>query len=225
GVIATIDTNAGQTGQQFSVRINALSTVADALNVGAHDAGTIVNVFGNGARLTSPADPRLPPLKLVEGKDHVTTSPGQALGYTVSYRNSGDIPAHNVRLQDDLPEGLDYVAGSLRLNNRSLTDSDDSDEGSVVSRRIEIHLAQLAVGEAVEVSFQARISAGVAHGTGVVNVAALKADNAPAISSTSATAVVNPFGVVYEGRSAGTPVAGARVSLLAEDRKSVVEGQ
>src|SRR5205085_818935 len=132
GVIATLDTNAGAQGQQFSVRINALSTVTDALN---------------------------------------------------------------------------------------------ADEGSVVSRRIEIHLAQLAVGEAVEVSFQARISAGVAHGTGVINVAALKADNAPAISCTSATAVVNPFGVVYEGRSAGTPVAGARVSLLAEDRKSVVEGQ
>src|SRR2546423_1014854 len=218
GVLATIDTNAGRTGQQFSVRINALSTVADAINAGAQDAGTIVNVFGNGARLTSPADPRLPPLKLVEGKDRVTTSPGQTLGYTVSYRNSGDITARNARLQDDLPEGLDYVAGTLRLNNRALTDADDSDEGSVVSRRIEIHLAQLAVGEVVEVSFQARVSPGVAHGTGVVNVAALRADNAPAVSSTSATAVVNPFGIIYEGRSAGTPVAGARVSLLADSQ-------
>src|SRR5256714_13739297 len=66
GVIATLDANAGQAGQQFSVRINALSTVADALNAGAHDTGTIINAFGNGARLSSPADPQLPPLKLVE---------------------------------------------------------------------------------------------------------------------------------------------------------------
>src|SRR5213082_424790 len=106
GVIATLDTNAGAQGQQFSVRINALSTVTDALNAGAQDAGTIVNVFGNGARLSSSADPRLPPLKLVEGKDHITTAPGQALNYTISFRNSGDIPARSVRLQDDLPEGL-----------------------------------------------------------------------------------------------------------------------
>ena len=35
-------------------------------------------------------------------------------------------------------------------------------------------------------------------------------------SSTSATALASPFGVVYQGRSAGTPVPGARVSLFAD---------
>jgi uncharacterized repeat protein (TIGR01451 family) len=220
GVLATLDTNAGQAGQQFSIRINARSSVTDALNAGAQDAGTIINVFGNGARLSSPADPHLPPVKLVEGKDHVTTSSGQALNYTISFRNSGDITALNARLQDDLPDGLDYVAGTLRLDNRPLTDADDADEGSVVARRIQIHLAQVAVGQTVEVAFQARVSAGVAHGTGVVNTAAVNADNAPAVSSTSATAVINPFGIVYQGRSAGTPIAGARVSLFADSQGS-----
>ncbi|HST50568.1 MAG TPA: isopeptide-forming domain-containing fimbrial protein [Pyrinomonadaceae bacterium] len=218
GVLAVVDTNAGQAGQQFSIRINARSSVTGALNAGAQDAGTIINVFGNGARLTSPTDPKLPPVKLVEGKDHVTSSSGQALSYTISFRNSGDIAARNVRLQDDLPDGLDYVSGTLKLNSRPLTDADDSDEGSVVARRIEVRLAQVAVGETVEVEFQARVSAGVAHGTGVVNNAVVNADNAPAVSSTSATAVVNPFGVVYQGRSAGTPIAGARVSLLADSQ-------
>src|SRR5947209_2131113 len=84
GVLATLDTNAGQAGQQFSIRINARSSVTDALNAGAQDSGTIINIYGNGARLSSPADPRLPPVKLVEGKDHVTTSSGQALNYTIS---------------------------------------------------------------------------------------------------------------------------------------------
>jgi uncharacterized repeat protein (TIGR01451 family) len=218
GVLAVVDTNGGQAGQQFSIHINARSNVADALNAGAQDNGTIINTYGNGARLSSPTDPKLPPVKLVEGKGRVTSSSGQALGYTISFRNSGDIPALNARLQDSLPDGLTYVAGTLKLNNRPLTDADDSDEGSVVGQLIQIRLAEVAVGETVEVEFQARVSAAVAHGTGIVNTAAVNADNAPAVSSTSATAVVNPYGVVYEGRSAGTPIGGARVSLLADSQ-------
>jgi uncharacterized repeat protein (TIGR01451 family) len=218
GVLAVVNTNGGQAGQQLSIRINARSSVTDALNAGAQDAGTVINIYGNGARLSSATDSKLPPVKLVEGKDHVTSSSGQALNYTITFRNSGDIPATNVRVQDDLPDGLDYVAGTLRLNNKLLTDADDTDEGSVVGKHIQVHLAQVAVGETDEVAFQARVSAGVAHGTGVVNNALLNADNAPAIASTSATAVVNPYGVVYEGRSAGTPIAGARVALLADSQ-------
>jgi uncharacterized repeat protein (TIGR01451 family) len=218
GVFAVVNTNGGQAGQQLSIRINARSSVTDALNAGAQDAGTIINIYGNGARLSSATDSKLPPVKLVEGKDHVTSSSGQALNYTITFRNSGDIPATNVRVQDDLPDGLDYVAGTLRLNNKLLTDADDTDEGSVVGKHIQVRLAQVAIGETDEVAFQARVSAGVAHGTGVVNSALLNADNAPAVASTSATAVVNPYGVVYEGRSAGTPIAGARVALLADSQ-------
>ncbi|HYH86025.1 MAG TPA: hypothetical protein VEX60_11275, partial [Pyrinomonadaceae bacterium] len=218
GVIATVDTNAGQPGQQLSISIVAHSSVADAVNAGAQDAGTIINVFGNGARISSPADPQLPPVKLVDGRESVTTAPGRTLGYTISFRNSGDISARNVVMRDDLPEGLEYVAGSLRLGTRNLTDADDADEGSFANanRRIEVRLAQVAVGEQVEVAFQARVAVGVAHGAGIVNTSVTGAENAPAVSSTTATAIVNPFGIVYQGRSAGTPVPGARVALLAD---------
>jgi uncharacterized repeat protein (TIGR01451 family) len=214
GVLAVVDANAGRVGDQFTVRIVARSSVADALNSGAQDAGTIVNTYGNGARLSSPASPELPPVKMVDGHESVTTSPGQVLSYTVSFRNSGDTTARNVRLQDDLPEGLDYVAATLRLGGRALTDAADADEGSVVRRRVELALAQVAVGEVVELSFQARVSQTVTHGAGLVNTAVTAADNAPAITSTSATAVASPFGVVYQGRSSGTPVPAARVSLF-----------
>ena len=216
GVLAEVDTNAGTVGQQFSIGIVARSSVADAVNAGAQDTGTIINAYGNGARLSSPADPRLPPVKLVEGREQVTTSPGQTLNYTIAFRNSGDIAARNVRLQDDLPAGLDYVPGTLRLNNRPLTDADDADEGSVTNDRIVVRIAQVQVGETIEVAFQARVGVGIAHGTGIVNTSVTSADNVPAVSSTTATAVVNPFGLVYQGRSAGTPIAGARVSLLAD---------
>src|SRR5919197_967286 len=48
GLLATIDTTSGQQGQQFTARVVARSSVTDALNAGAQDPGTIVNVFGKG---------------------------------------------------------------------------------------------------------------------------------------------------------------------------------
>lgn len=220
GVLAEIDTNGGQPGQQLSIRIVARSSVADAVNAGAQDAGTIINVFGNGARLSSPADPRLPPVKLVDGRESVVTSPGRTLNYTITFRNSGDITARNVVMRDDLPEGLEYVVGTLRLGSRNITDAEDADEGSFTSanRRIEVRLAQVAIGEQVEVAFQARVAVGVSQGAGLVNTSVTGAENAPAVSSTTATAVVNPFGIVYQGRSAGVPIPGARVALLADSK-------
>src|SRR5215208_6757522 len=216
GVLAVVDVGAGRVGEQLTIRIVARSSVADALNAGAQDAGTIVNAYGNGARLTDPSDPGLPPVKLVEGKDKYTTSPGQVLNYTITFRNSGDTVARNVVLRDELPAGLDYVRDTLRLNGRALTDVEDGDEGAVVGRRVEVRVAQFAVGEVIEVSFQGRVAPGLANGSGVVNRAAVGADNAPAVSSTSATVVASPFGVVYQGRTAGTPVPAARVSLVAD---------
>ncbi len=216
GVLAVVDVGAGRLGEQFTIRIVARSSVADALNAGAQDAGTIVNAYGKGASLTDPADPSLPPVKLVEGKKNVTTSPGQVLNYTITFRNSGDTLARNVVLRDELPAGLDYVNGTLRLGARALTDAEDGDEGAIVGRRIEVRVAQFAIGDVLEVSFQARVAPGLAHGSGVVNTASVGADNAPSVASTSATVVASPFGVVYQGRTAGTPVPGARVSLVAD---------
>ncbi|MCA1634049.1 MAG: DUF11 domain-containing protein [Acidobacteria bacterium] len=153
GVLALVDTNQAQQNQQFSVRLTARSNVLESLTGTPRDLGTIINIVGSGARLSSPADSALPPVKLVEGRERVTASRGQALEYSISFRNSGDIPARRVIVRDDLPEGLDYVVA---------------------------------------------------------------AENAPAAASTSATAVVNPFGLVYQGRSGGTPVPGALVSLVSD---------
>ncbi len=215
GVLAEVDTNAAQQGQQFSVRLTARSNVLESLTGTPQDIGTIINVVGNGARISSPAEPSLPPVKLVEGRERLTASPGQTLEYSISFRNSGDIPARRVVLRDDLPEGLEYVADSLRLNNRALTDAEDADEGQVTNRRLEVKLAEpLAVGALVEVTFRARVSGAVAPGAGIVNTGIVNAENAPAAATTSATAVVNPFGLVYQGRSGGTPIPGALVSLV-----------
>jgi uncharacterized repeat protein (TIGR01451 family) len=217
GVFAVVDTNEAEQGARLTITLRARSNVLGAVGGVTEDSGTVINLYGTGARLTAPEDPRLPPVKLVEGRERVTAAPGQTLNYTISFRNSGDITARNVVLSDELPEGLEYVAGSLRLANRILTDAEDADEGRAAGRRVELRLAQVAPDALVQLSLQARVTSRVAPGAGLVNTASVAAENAPAVSSTSATAVVNPFGLVYEGRSGGgATVSGARVALLSD---------
>ncbi|HEV2705704.1 MAG TPA: SdrD B-like domain-containing protein [Pyrinomonadaceae bacterium] len=217
GVLAVVDTNAGEQGAHLNITLRARSNVLGAVGGVTEDSGTVINLYGTGARLTAPEDPRLPPVKLVEGRERVTAAPGQTLNYTISFRNSGDITARNVLLSDELPEGLEYVTGSLRLGNRILTDAEDADEGRAAGRRVELRLAQVAAGGLVQLSLQARVNSRVAPGAGVVNTASVAAENAPSVSSSSATAVVNPFGLVYEGRSGGgATIANARVALLSD---------
>ncbi len=216
GVLAVVDTNASQPNTRLNLQLVARSNATDVLSGATEDVGTIINAVGTGARLTSPDDPLLPPVKLVDGLPSLTAAHGQVLNYAITFRNNGDTTARNVVLRDDLPSGLDYVSNTMRLGSRALTDAVDADEGSFGNRRLELKLAQLAVGELVQVYFQARVNGSVPPGQGIINTAVVGAENATSSSSTTATAVVNPFGLVYQGRSAGTPVPGARVALLAD---------
>ncbi|HEY9283549.1 MAG TPA: hypothetical protein VIP46_08850, partial [Pyrinomonadaceae bacterium] len=217
GVIAVVDVNDAAAGTRLTVRLTARSNVTSAANGAASDDGTIINAVGESARLTDPSNPALPPLKLVNERPRVTTAPSEQLDYSVAFRNSGAVIARNVLLADDLPAGIDYVAGSLRLGNRALTDAPDADEGRTAnnSRRLEVRISEVRAGEVVTLHFRARVTGGITPGTGAVNVATVSGDNFESTGTSAATAVVNPFGVVFAGRSGGaTQVAGARVSLL-----------
>jgi uncharacterized repeat protein (TIGR01451 family) len=217
GVIATVDVNGAAPGTRLTIRLTARSNVSTTANGLVTDSGTIINAVGERARLTDPTTPTLPPLKLVNNRPRVTAAPAEQLDYTVSFRNSGAVTARNVLLADDLPAGLEYVPGSMRLGNRALTDAPDADEGRTAnnSRRLELRLAEVKADEVVTLSFRSRVTGDIPPGTGAVNVATLSGDNFEATGTVAATAVINPFGVVFAGRSGGaTQVAGARVSLL-----------
>ncbi|MCA1614084.1 MAG: DUF11 domain-containing protein [Acidobacteria bacterium] len=217
-VFATIDVNGAVAGTQLTIRLTARSNVSTTANGLASDDGTIINAVGARARLTHPTNPALPPLKLVNGQPRATAAPGETLDYSVSFRNDGSVPARRLALTDDLPAGLEYVAGSMRLGARALSDADDADEGRTAnnSRRLELLLAEVRADEVVTLNFRARVTGDITPGAGAVNVASVRAENTDAVvNSSAAVAIINPFGVVYAGRSGGaTTVAGARVQLL-----------
>ncbi|HYX43044.1 MAG TPA: hypothetical protein VE821_15170, partial [Pyrinomonadaceae bacterium] len=214
-VLALVDTNDFPANSLLTINLTARSNVTSVGGALAEDTGTIINAVGAGVRLTSPVDAELPPVKLVENQARTTAAPGQTLNYTISFRNSGDVPARNVVVGDTLPDALLYVPGTLRLNDRALTDAPDADEGHAISvHQFEVRLSAVAPAEVVRIAFQARVTGQIPAGTGAINSATLSADNAAPVRSTDTVAIVDPQGTVYAGRSGGaTTITGAHVTL------------
>jgi uncharacterized repeat protein (TIGR01451 family) len=217
GVLATIDTNDVPPQSTVKVVLVARSNSANAVNGRGQDAGTIINAVGQGPRLTDPNDSNLSPNKLINGLSRAVVSNGSQFNYAISFRNSGDTVARNVVIDDQLPQAIEYVPGSLQIADRNLSDAVDGDEGSVQSNNVKIRIPLVNPGEVFRISFRARLSGTVAAGSGLVNQATLTADNAPTVKSVVAVAVVNPFGLVFAGRAgSSTPIAGARVEVLTD---------
>ena len=217
GLLALIDTNDAPAQSTLTINITARSNALNAINGRGEDTGTIINAVGQGARLTDPGNPNLPPSKLVNGLSQTVVNAGAQFTYAIGFRNNGDTVARNVLLEDQLATSLEYVPGSLQLNDRPLSDALDGDEGSVQNANLKVLLARVNPGEVFRVTFRARLTGIVAAGTGVVNHASFTADNVPSIKSVNATVVTNPFGLVFAGRAGSSaPIAGARVAVLVD---------
>ena len=220
-VLAVVETNDATPQSLITIHLAARSNVVDAVNGRGQDEGTIINVVGTGPRLTGPDSASLPPSKLVNGNPQAIVSPGKPFTYTIAFRNSGDVTARNVLAADDLPAEIEYVPGSLRLEDRDLTDADDTDEGTIRIRRVEVRINEVAPNQVVRISFKARLVGNAPAGLGVNNLASVGAQNAPPVQSTTAVVVVDPFGTVFSGRGgAASPISGARVEILADQTSS-----
>jgi len=222
GVLFVIDTNAVTANSQIVITLTVRSTLTiPGTGNYAQDSGTIINSVGGGAFFSSPSSASLPPVKLVENLPGTIAAPAQTLNYTIAFRNNGAVAARQVRVVDDLPAELEYAANTLRLNNRTLTDILDADEGTAIPRRIELLIPEIAPNAVVEIHFQARLVGANASGSGVVNTANISADNAPLIRTSEAVAVINPLGTIYAGNSVGAiRIAGANVTIAADENGS-----
>lgn len=219
GVLAVIDTNEIPSNSDLTIRLSARSTV-DGANGKPEDDGTIINRVGAGARLTSP-DGTGPPLKTVNGSAQITASPGAPFTYTIALRNSGGIPARAVVMTDELSSKLEYVPGSLNLDNQNLTDEPDADAGSVQGRRVVVQLGEIAVDQVVNISFKARLVGSPPGGVGVINFALFTGQNIAPTTSATATVVIDPFGIVFSGRGGGAAaIPNAEVAILLDQAGS-----
>lgn len=218
GVLAVVDTLDVAPGSLMQIRVTARSNSPGAANGSATDSGKIINSVGRGPQFSNPSSVALPPLKSVNGSNQAVFTRGAQFTYSIAFRNSGDGTARNLILTDDLPAGIEYVAGSMELDHnglRTLTDAQDTDEGFVLAKHLEVRLAELAPDGLVRLNFKARLTNEVSSALGIVNVAQITADNATPTKTNSVVVIADPFGTVFSGRGgAGVVVAGASVSLF-----------
>ncbi len=220
-VLAVIDTNNVPFSSLLRIHLTARSNASGAANGTVQDDGTIINDVGKGPVFSNPSSAVLPPLKDINNLSQTVVTRGTPFTYSISFRNSGDVAARNVILTDDLPAGVDYVAGSLHLeyngSNKDLSDAEDADEGFVRGSRIELHLPTLNTDQIVRLTFRAQLRGDAPGAVGLINVAQVTAENAPPISSSSAVVIADPFGTVFAGRGgASVPVPGARVTVFSD---------
>jgi uncharacterized repeat protein (TIGR01451 family) len=84
-------------------------------------------------------------------------SAGQTVDYSLIFTNTGNIPVTNITIQDALPGGFTYVAGSTT----GATTTDPSISGSVLSWT---GLGTLAAGESITIHYQASTASDLVNG-------------------------------------------------------------
>lgn len=217
-VLVVIKTNNIPLNQNLTINLTARSGRTDTANGNVEDTGQIINSTGKAAVFTNPTNPTLIPLKLVENRPTYTTGENQPFDYLIHFRNSGEVAARNVVITDKLSEQLQYIPNTLRLNGNIITDQSGDDEGEFIDGRLILRLQNpVQAGEEVRVSFSAVVVGNDTPGRGIVNVANISAGNAPAVSTSRAVVIVNPFGKVYAARGGeGSPIPGARVTIVTD---------
>ncbi|MCZ2969589.1 isopeptide-forming domain-containing fimbrial protein, partial [Acinetobacter baumannii] len=62
---------------------------------------------------------------------------GDTIEYTVKMRNSmTDSVIKNASIEDPLPEGVEYVPGTIRVDGKVVTDAEDGDSGHYKSSKV-----------------------------------------------------------------------------------------
>jgi uncharacterized repeat protein (TIGR01451 family) len=219
-VLALVDTNNIPFSSLLRIHLTALSNASGAANGTVEDDGTIINEVGRGPQFSSPPNAALPPLKDINGASQAVVTRGNPFTYAIAFRNSGDVAARNLVVTDDLPAGVEYVAGSLHLEfngNKDLSDAQDGDEGFVLGQHVELKLALLAPDQVVRLSFKAQLGPDAPGAVGLINVAQVIADNAALTKTNAVVVVADPFGTVFAGRAgASVPVPGASVAVFTD---------
>jgi uncharacterized repeat protein (TIGR01451 family) len=154
-------------GQQATVSLTAASTtgVGDAGTVfaGAGVGGVDAIVGRTGARATAHSllstqaiGPQLEKSQSVRAQDG---SDKAGHGSIVTYRLDARFPGATaaVELRDAIPAGTTFVAGSITLDGKPLTDGADGDQASYDGTAVHILLGDVATASVRTVTFQTKI--------------------------------------------------------------------
>jgi len=80
--------------------------------------------------------------------------PGENITYVIDIPNNGTAPARNVVFSDPIPANSQYIASSLVLNGRALTDVADGDEGRFDGSQVIVEIEELGILSSARIAFQ-----------------------------------------------------------------------
>lgn len=215
GVLVTANSESFPAATKLPIRLTARTTTTTAANGIQEASGQIVNGVFEGARITGPNEG--PPLLLVNTLVQTVVTANQVLTYSLAFRNSGDSPAQGINFIDDLLDGLEYLSGSIKLDDKASGNALAAGEPTPSLSRIEIGIPSLAAGQSARLEFQVRVKPGVAAGRGLVNYGQVSGQNVASVRTNETVVLVDPFGMVFAARGGlGSPIPGARVALLGD---------
>jgi len=159
---------------------------------------TVVKVY--------PRDPKLESTKEVKNLttgDPDDTVVGDVLEYTISSQNTvSDGIVNNMTISDNLPEGLAYVSGSLKVDGQAVTDAIDNDAGEFANGMVTGHLGDVTDTDVHTVTFQATVTSGESQ-KDIQNVATVGGDNIDEPDKPAAQIHVNPKTPKLESTKSG----------------------
>lgn len=143
-----------------------------------------------------PVDPLPRGLHVRKAASRANAEIAETVEYTVSVKNVGLVDLTNARLQDTLPVGFRYVAGSARLDGQPLADP----EGGAGPRLRWTVAATLPIAAERTLRYRVRIGTGALNGDGV-NRAQATAEAPETVLSNLATAAVKVEAGVFSDRA------------------------
>lgn len=213
GVLVLVNSEDFPARTNLGIRLTARTTNATAANGIQEATGQIVNTVSDGPRITGPDG--LAPLLLVNGVLRTVATVNEVLTFSMVMRNSGDGAAQGVVYLNNLPEGLEYLPGTSKLDNQFITNA--ANAGDVSNTLVEANIGLLAPGQLVRIEYQVRVKEGVTPGRGLINFGIVSGQNFASVRTNETVVIVNPFGIVFAAHGGGsTPVPGASIALLTD---------
>ena len=138
-------------------------------------------------------------------KDANHPEEGDTLLYTIQTRNTvKDIQVKNLVIADTIPEGLEYVPGTLQVDGQPVSDTKDEDKGQYIDNVVSGMFGDVSDTEWHKVTFQVKVKSGQA-GKSIENIAEVTGDNIDKPEKPSTTVQVYPLDPL--GGTCGVPVA------------------
>ncbi|PRO40500.1 isopeptide-forming domain-containing fimbrial protein [Bacillus sp. LLTC93] len=131
-----------------------------------------------------PRDPKLESEKTSEihqkakgNTDEKQVQVGDTLLYTIKTKNSvEDSVIKDLVISDELPKGLAYVAGSLKVDGQAVTDAKDDDNGDYTKGTVTGQFGDIEDTKWHTVTFEAKVVKG-SEGQTIMNIAVVKGEN------------------------------------------------